>query len=318
MTRTIVFLFLLGLGTFACTVQQESAQVANTSGDDFLGQWDVTVQGKETTYPSWFEITRQDDQLTGRFVGRVGSARPIQMLKVNGNQLTFSLPVQYESNPEDLRFEGQLAEGKIEGTTKAADGSTLTWTAVPAPSLERTSPPNWGESIDLLSGSISDHWHARSPEAPDNWTLSDGVLASSATGTDLVTNQKFGDFRLHIEFKYPKESNSGIYLRGRYEVQILDDPGEEPTSVGLGGLYGFLTPTVKAGKPAGEWQTYDITLVGRRVTVNLNDQTIIADEEIPGITGGALDSDEGAPGPIMLQGDHGPISFRNIVLTPAR
>jgi hypothetical protein len=123
---------------------------------------------------------------------------------------------------------------------------------------------------------------------------------------------------LHIEFRYPKESNSGVYLRGRYEVQVEDNKGKEPSSTYFGGVYGFLTPNEMAAKAAGEWQSYDITLVGRKVTVVANGKKIICDQNIPGITGGALDSNEGAPGPIMLQGDHGPIEYRNIVITPAK
>jgi hypothetical protein len=321
MKRTTVFLCLLGLATFAC--MQPGAEEAEISAEDFLGSWDVTVQGQNAAYPSWFEITRREGELKGEFVGRVGSVRPIQKIEIEGDQLVFSLPVQYESNPQDLEFDGQLTnvgQKTIVGTTYAADGSTLNWTAVPAPSLERTGSPSWGEPIDLTSGSIGDYWHVRSPDAVDKWSLSDGVLVNAVTGTegtDLITNQKFEDFKLHIEFNCPKDSNSGVYLRGRYEVQILSGPAEDPTR-GLGGVYGFLAPSVDAAKPAGEWQTYDITLVGRRVTIDLNGQRIINDKEIPGITGGALNSDEGAPGPIMLQGDHGPVSFRNIVLTPAQ
>src|SRR5947209_2395258 len=117
--------------------------------------------------------------------------------------------------------------------------------------------------------------------------------------------------------RYPKGSNSGIYLRGRYEVQIEDDYGDEPDSHKIGGIYGFLTPSVNPAKPAGEWQAVDITLVGRTVTVVLNGERILDRQTIPGITGGALDSDEGAPGPLLLQGDHGPIAFRNLIVTPA-
>ena len=154
MKRTIVFLCLGGL--LACATPQGEQGMNQPKGDDFLGQWDVTVQGKDGAYPSWFEITRADGQLHGRFVGRGGSARPIQTMEVNGNRLTFSLPIQYESNPEDLKFEGRLADGRIEGTTNAEDGSTLTWTAVPAPSLERTSQPVWSEPIELLA---FDEWN---------------------------------------------------------------------------------------------------------------------------------------------------------------
>ena len=119
-----------------------------------------------------------------------------------------------------------------------------------------------------------------------------------------------------MEFRYPRQSNSGVYLRGRYEIQIEDSHGEEPDSHRIGGVYGFLTPSVNAAKEPGEWQTLEAVLVGRTVTVVLNGERIIDRQAIPGITGGALDSDEGSPGPIMLQGDHGQVEFRKLTLTP--
>ena len=109
-----------------------------------------------------------------------------------------------------------------------------------------------------------------------------------------------------------------MYLRGRYELQIVDTPQGSTALDSLGSVYGHIAPSQWAGKGAGEWQTYDVTLVGRTVTVVLNGKTIICEREIPGVTGGALDSDEGAPGPILLQGDHGPVEYRNIVITPAK
>jgi hypothetical protein len=108
-----------------------------------------------------------------------------------------------------------------------------------------------------------------------------------------------------------------VYLRGRYEVQIQDDAGKALDPLRMGGVYGFIAPSVAAARPAGEWQTLDVELVGRTVTVVLNGLTIIDGQEIPGITGGALDSDEAAPGPIMLQGDHGPIEFRSLTIARA-
>ena len=137
------------------------------------------------------------------------------------------------------------------------------------------------------------------------------------SGSDLVTEASFQDFQLHAEVMVPEGSNSGIYLRGRYEVQVQDDYGKEPHTRGMGGIYGQVTPAENASLPAGEWQTFDITLVGRTVTVVLNGKTIIDKKEIPGTTGGALDSREAEPGPIFLQGDHGRILYRNLVLTPA-
>ena len=123
------------------------------------------------------------------------------------------------------------------------------------------------------------------------------------------------DFKLHIEFRYPEHSNSGVYLRGRYEVQVEDSYGKQPGSVYLGGVYGFLTPSENVARKAGEWQSYDITLVGRRVTVEANGKTIIHNQIIPGITGGAINSKEATPGPLLLQGDHGPVEYRNITIS---
>jgi hypothetical protein len=133
-----------------------------------------------------------------------------------------------------------------------------------------------------------------------------------------VSDQQFEDFKLHIEFRYPEGSNSGVYLRGRYELQVIDCYGMEPQKDLLGAVYGFIKPNENAAKKAGEWQSYDITLIGRRITVVANGKTVVCDQEIPGITGGAIDSHEGNPGPFMLQGDHGAVEYRNIVVTPAR
>lgn len=158
----------------------------------------------------------------------------------------------------------------------------------------------------------------RNPNHENKWQVENEMLINTQRGVDLVTRQKFTDFKLHLEYHFPEGSNSGIYLRGRYEVQIEDNYGKEPGSLRAGGVYGFVTPNKMAIKPAGEWNTCDITFLGRKVTVVLNDELIIDNVEIPGITGGALDSREAEPGPFMLQGDHGPIRFRNILLTPVK
>ena len=135
----------------------------------------------------------------------------------------------------------------------------------------------------------------------------------------LISDAKFNDFKLHIEFNCARGANSGVYLRGRYEVQIEDDPEPEGPTMRTGGIYGFIAPSPEQSRRPGDWQSYDITLVGRVVTVLQNGQMIIDKQEIPGITGGALDSDEGLPGPIYLQGSEaGHVAFRNITITPAK
>ncbi|HEU4632350.1 MAG TPA: DUF1080 domain-containing protein, partial [Flavisolibacter sp.] len=167
--------------------------------------------------------------------------------------------------------------------------------------------------VRLFNGKDLTGWHAM---GENQWKAENGILRSPKSGANIVTDKSFTDFKLHIEFRYPQGSNSGVYLRGRYEVQVMDSKVVSP--VDLGGVYGFIAPSELVAKAPGEWQSYDITLVGRMVTVVANGKKIICNQEIPGITGGALDSREGEPGPLLLQGDHGPIEFRNIVITPAK
>ncbi len=192
----------------------------------------------------------------------------------------------------------------------------MTWTAARAPSLDHATPVEWGDPIELFNGSNTSGWHAQS--GASQWIVVDHTLTSPKSGANLVSDRTFTDFSAHVEFRYPAGSNSGVYLRGRYEVQIEDTAGLPPAVDHLGAIYGFLEPSEDVARKAGEWQSFDVTLAGRHVTVILNGETIIANRVIPGITGGALDSDESAPGPLMLQGDHGPIEFRKIIVRPAR
>ncbi|MBA4053398.1 MAG: DUF1080 domain-containing protein, partial [Marivirga sp.] len=152
----------------------------------------------------------------------------------------------------------------------------------------------------------------------NQWIVEGGILKSPKSGSNLISDNTFNDFKLHIEFRYPKGSNSGIYLRGRYEVQIADSKGLDADDGQFAGVYGFLPANEMVAKDPGEWQSFDITLTGRMVTVVANGVTVISNQIIPGITGGALDSNEGEPGPLLIQGDHGPVEFRNITLTPAK
>jgi hypothetical protein len=286
-----------------------------------LGRWDLTVEADGGTHPSWLEIRLSGRKtLVGSYVGRGGSQRPISHIKEAGGRFQFTLPVQWEEGPDDLAFEGALEGETLKGTVRMDDGKRLTWTGVRAPSLTRSGEPRWGQPVELLNGKDLTGWRPRTPRragARSGWVVEGGILRNAVPGNDLVTEQTFTDFRLRAEFRYPAGSNCGIYLRGRYEAQIEDNYGRPPESHLMGGIYGFLTPRVNAARPAGEWQTYDLTLVGRHVTVVLNEQEVITRQEIPGITGGALDSREGEPGPIMLQGDHGRVDFRRLTLTPA-
>lgn len=282
--------------------------------DQLAGRWDIVVSTPDGPRPSWVEMRRSGrDALVGQFVGIVGSARPISRIAVTGDSLRFSLPPQWEEGTADLVVEGALQGERLTGSMTFPDGKRYDWSGVRAPSLRRPTKPAFGAPVSLLNQNDLAGWHAVQGE--NQWTVRNGILSSPRSGANLVTDRSFGDFRLHIEFRYPKNSNSGVYLRGRHEVQIEDNFGSDPDIHRFGAVYGFISPSEMAARQPGEWQSYDITLIGRMVTVVANGKTIIFDREIPGITGGALDSDEGAPGPIMLQGDHGPVEYRNITIT---
>jgi len=280
------------------------------------GRWDITIYNSGKTIPSWLEVVHSGlHTLVGQFVGAGGSARPISKVNFNNGKVSFSIPPQWETG-NDLAFEATLEGDSLTGTITFPDGKTYNCNAVRAPSLKRSSTPAWGKPIKVFNGKDLTGWH---PSGEKNqWVVENGVLKSAAPGSNLVTDANFTDFKLHVEFRYSTHGNSGVYLRGRYEGQILDDDGTAPPKGTLGAVYGFLSPSEPAAKKTGDWQAYDITLTGRMVTVVANGVTIICNQEIPGITGGALNSNEGEPGPIMLQGDHEPIEYRNIVLTPAK
>ena len=280
-----------------------------------IGRWDLTVQGANGPYPSWIEVSLSGSRtLVGRFVAGGGSARPISRVEYADGTMRFSIPPQWERENADLTVVAKVEGDALTGTLTTPGGEQHPFTGKRAPLLRRTTAPVWGAPVTLFNGKDLSGW---TPLGGTNqWKAIDGVLTNVRGGANLVTNDKYTDFKLHIEFKYPKGGNSGVYLRGRYEVQVEDNGAAEPQSVHLGGVYGFLVPNENVSKGPDVWHTYDITLIGRRLTVVLNGKTIIADQTIPGITGGALDSNEGEPGPIYLQGDHGPVAFRNIIITP--
>ena len=281
-----------------------------------VGRWDITIRTPNGNLPSWLEVRRSGNStFVGQFVGPVGSARPISRVELAGGRLRFAIPPQWEQTTEDVSFEGRVEGDRLSGSMTFGDGKRHEWSASRAPSLRRTTEPAWGEPVRLLDEAGLSGWHVL---GENQWRVTNGVLANAKSGGNLVSDQSFTDFKLHVEFRYPRGSNSGVYLRGRYEVQIADSVTTEPAIDLLGSIYGFLAPSEVAWRGAGEWQSFDITLVGRTVTVVVNGTTVICEREIPGITGGALDSDEGAPGPLMLQGDHGPVEYRNIILTPSR
>ena len=304
---------ILAAADYSGTLAQSRA-----ASDALLGRWDLVVQRGTQTSPSWLEVERSGTAtLVGQFVGSGGSARPIAKIELADGTFRFAIPPQWDSNPNDITFEGRLDGDRITGSMTMGDGQKQTWSGTRAPALRRAGKPAWGTPVTLFNGKSLDGWQpvGRRDSA---WSAAGGIMQNAKSGANLVTGQKFDDFKLHLEFRVPKGENSGVYLRGRYELQIDDAAGLEPSSHHLGGLYGFIAPSQNVAKAAGEWQSMDVTLIGRMLTLDLNGTNVICNREIPGITGGAIDSAEAEPGPLLLQGDHGPVDYRNIVITPAK
>lgn len=310
----------LALNALLCLLTFPALAQAPGFADAVLGRWDITVQAADgTTYPSWLEVRlRKENELMASFVGRFGSMRYASKAEYSNGQLTVTIPAQYEAAPKELVFTGKLSGDSLGGTVGDETGKAIPWTGKRAPALTPAKSVAWGKPIKLFNGKDLTGWKPRNKNNPNCWSVANGLMTNKTPCADIISEQKFTDFKAHIEFQVPANGNSGVYLRGRYEVQISDGFNQALDSLRMGAVYGWLKPLVNAAKNPSEWQTLDITLVGRKVTVVFNGQTIIDNETIPGITGGALDSDEAAPGPIMLQGDHTKILYRKVEITPAK
>ena len=297
-------------------IHNAATQVIPEEAKEIIGRWDLTVEKEGKQVPSWLEVKLSGfNTLVGYFVADAGSARPVSNIKFENGTFSFEIPPQWEGGDGLIKVEGSLEGGKLKGNITSNKGNVFAYEGEKAPYLVRTGTGKLGTPIELFNGKDLTGWK---PSSDDNqWEVINSVLTNKKAGANLLSEQTFEDFKLEVEFKYAKEGNSGIYLRGRYEVQIEDSPlDRHPGSLYFSGVYGFLTPSEIVTNGADQWNKYEITLRGRMVTIVANGKTVINNQEIPGITGGALNSKEGEPGPIYLQGDHTGVEFRKIVITP--
>ena len=280
---------------------------------DPSGTWDFQAAGGNWRMERQMELSCVGGELTGSWTARDGSTIPLRELALAGDTLTFSAerPSRDGQRQWIVRYSGTVKGDQIDGTLKV-EGRDVTreWTA--------TRRRTWAEPVVLFDGKSLAGWHPRDTSRKFAWHVTpEGTMRNTPPDVDVVSDAKFGDFKLHLEFKLAPGSNSGVYLRGRYEVQVLDDHGKGISPHGNGAVYSRIPASQNASKPAGEWQAFDITLVGQWLTVVLNGTTIIDHQHLDGITGGALDPWQAEPGPLMLQGDHGLVEYRNVTVTPA-
>jgi 3-keto-disaccharide hydrolase len=306
----------------------------------YLGRWALTIPGGGA---GWLGVTQEKGYLDASILWGGGSVLPVASVYMGEHGLVVTRTHQVERKD---------AEGKVVRTQTFTEtilakvsGDTMDLTQIqprqdgkgvvrreftghriaplpPKPDLSRV---QYGKPITLFDGTNLDAWELTNPNQKSGWSIENGVLVNRPVQHEgrrhisygnLRTKAQFEDFNLKLEVNVAKNENSGVYLRGIYEVQVFDSYGKGLDSHNMGAIYSRITPTVSAEKPAGQWQTLNITLVDRHVTVKLNNTLIIDNEPLLGCTGGALWSDESRPGPIYLQGDHTGISYRNIVLTP--
>lgn len=283
----------------------------------FLGRWNLTGTGEDANRIYWLEVTEQSGQLSGKFLNRGGSPVSLAVVKVENTELIFQMAPGRNNQP-GTEFHAKLQGDKLVGSHQERD-RTINWVGVRPPkwpASDANAKHKYGKPVELFDGKSIDAFDYQPSQYPIKWAVEDGILTNAPPTRNLISKQKFKDFRIQAEYKLDQRSNSGIYLRGRYELQVLDDYGKPPEEHGHMAIYAWVAPRVNASKPAGEWQTMEAVIVGNRVTVTLNGQKVHDNAEIQAITGGALDADELAPGPILIQGDHTKVSFRRITVTP--
>lgn len=289
-----------------------AAQTPATA-DSYVGRWNVIITDATDTFVSGgIQIDKTPAGLSGGLVWRSGSFAPVEKVEVVGGVLRITRGATV--GKQDL-FEARIEGGMLKGQVTYPDGKVHHFEGKKAPVLPSFKTSAGWKKTELFDGKTLNGWHARDPKAKNGWAVVDGELAvvEPKGNSDLVSDAKFQDMQLHLEFNVEAKSNSGVYLRGRYEVQILDNPDAKMAldTHGCGAVYSRLAPTIDATKAAGEWQTLDIEFIGREIEVKLNGKTVVKGM-VDGITGGAISPWEGEPGPLMLQGDHGKVRFRNI------
>jgi hypothetical protein len=293
----------------------------------FVGAWELTIPGGAA---GWLGVADENGKLSAQLLWGGGSVLPVDEAKLDGSKLVLTRHQRSRRGGQTDQIITATRDGdalNLTTVTKRADGTEgakasfagkLSPPLPPAPDLSKV---KFGEPIQLFNGHDLIGWRPVEANRPNGWRADDGLLINVQSDhgkayANLRTDREFEDFNITLETKLDPRGNSGVYLRGIYECQVADTYGRKTDPHNMGAIYSRITPTENVEKKPGEWQTMDITLVDRHATVILNGHKIIDNQPIAGCTGGALWSDVSRPGPIMLQGDHTGITYRNIVLRP--
>jgi len=344
MKNTVIFLTLVAftLSITSCKVETKEAPAPKTDISEFLGQWTIDIEGGSV---GWIEVRQEENYLDADILWGGGSVLPVSAIFLaKDNILTIQrtndvvrtrdesrnpVRTQKVTNWLEITKNGDKIDGILLSPRRnclSVDTTMFTGTRLPpvppAPDLTKV---KYGDPVILFNGKDLTGWRLKEEKLTNGFKVTDGIIVNDPVQTEgaphisygnLRTEKEFEDFNLKLEVNVPEGSNSGVYLRGIYEIQVMDSYKRELDPHNMGAVYSRIRPTVAAEKPAGEWQTMDITLCDRHITVILNGVKIIDNQPVYGPTGGAMKSDVFAPGPIYLQGDHGKVSYRNMILTP--
>lgn len=320
--------------TLACLPPLMGAK-ADAVPKALLGYWTLTVDSGE---PAWLRIAEEKGKPVATMRLYVGQDGPYPDARIEDGHIRFTLKKRPAAKGSKVTLsqtvEASVEDGKLVGaiTSVRDDGGveqTKQFTGMKVLELPRKAPDlsqvKFGHPVSLFNGQDLTGWRAHESDKQFGWSVEDGLLVNTTPKTDfsatgafanLRTEAVFEDFWLHIEFLIEADRNSGVYLRGMWEAQVVDRDSRMQGVSGVGSIFSRIPPTVNAGKPPGEWQTYDLTLVDGHVTVVLNGVKVIDNQPLGDPTGGAIQTDRAAPGPIYLQGDHTSVKFRDIYLAP--
>jgi len=283
-------------------------------GNPFLGRWDFNIASGNTTRASWLGISDKGGEVEVWYQPTGGNVYKVKNFKIEGSHISILITAAAAKRPE-VTWELDASGDKLTGVQKRGDNS-MPLAGVRAPELKRKEPKKWDKPVALFNGKDLTGWEPMGPANTNHWVVKDGLLLNEDHGANLKSTGKYQDFKLHFEVNYPEHANSGFYLRGRYEVQLESEPlTSNPPERRIGSIYGRIAPKGDLPRKTDVWDTFDVTFVGRTVTIVRNGVTTIDHQEIEGITGGALDANEAEPGPFYIQGDHtGGLKFRNITV----
>ena len=327
------------IGALMLLLSIPNVSKAIDSAKPFLGRWALFLPGGA----GWLGVQQMDGYLDAQLLWYGGSVEPVTSVYMEGETLVVTRTRNYVRTTDAagapirthtantlfrFTFYGDLLVGEEINPEKDGSSTVMRFTGkkiADVPAAPDLSKLTYGKPVKLLNGKDMTGWKLLEENKVSGWSIVDGVLVNDPAQKEgqphksygnICTIDKFEDFNLKLQVNVPAGSNSGVYLRGIYEIQVLDSYGKPLDPHNMGALYSRITPSESAEKPAGTWQDLDITLCDRHVTVILNGKTIINNQPVLGCTGGAITADEFIPGPIYLQGDHGKVSFRNIEIKP--